>query len=69
MRRATRRRTRGITSQKPWWLPWGAVAALAAVGLLAFGMYTYWDGSRAKLEAELNSALAYETSLLAGGLW
>ena len=34
----------------------GAFAALAVIAGLLFGVYTYWDGSRTKLEIELSVA-------------
>ena len=68
MRRATRRKTRGGNSRKPWIAMWTAFAALAAIGGLAFGMCAYWDGSRTKLEIELSVANSTpETKFIYGG--
>ena len=68
MRRITRPKTREGTSPKAWWAPWGAVAALAAIGALVFGVYTYWDSSRTKLEIELSVAnSAQELKFIYGG--
>ena len=56
MRRTNRRKTRAAISPKPGRAAWGAVAALAAIAGLVFGIYVYWDGSRTKLEIELSVA-------------
>ena len=68
MRRAPRRKTRGGTSPKPRRTKWGAVAALAAIAALVFGVFAYWDGSRTKLEIELSVAnSARELKFIYGG--
>ena len=68
MRRITRPKARVGTSPKAWWAQWGAVAALAAIGTLMFGVYTYWDSSRTKLEIELSVAnSAPEMKFIYGG--
>ncbi len=47
---------------------WGAVAALAAIDGLVFGVYVYWDGSRTKLEIELSVANSFpELEFISGG--
>ncbi len=68
MRRATRRKTRAGASPKPWMASWGAVAALATIVGLVFGVYVYWDGSRTKLEIELSVANSFpELEFIYGG--